>query len=128
LLGFGDMLYLAPGSGIPIRIHGAKVCDDEVHRVVNFLRQTGKPNYVLDLASQTLPTSLGDNDNDEPEPLFNEAKEFVRKYKRPTISSLQRHFKIGFNRAARLMETLEAHGIVSEMQTNGLREVNIEKE
>ena len=127
LLGDGDMLYLPPGSGIPIRIHGAFVSDDEVHAVVKALKETGqKPEYINDLEiKSSLFGGLNDSfDNDgEQDPLYDEAIFVVTKSRKASISNLQRRLKIGYNRAARLIEDMESAGVVSAMQSNGGREV-----
>ncbi len=128
LLGHGDMLYLAPGTGVPERIHGAFVSDEEVHTVVKALKQLGEPDYVDDIISSGALSgfsgSLGFDDNDgEQDDLYDQAVQIVSESKRASISHLQRRLKIGYNRAARLIETMEAAGIVSSMQSNGAREV-----
>lgn len=130
LLGHGDMLYLAPGSGIPIRIHGAFVSDDEVHSVVKALKQLGEPDYAQDILggsgfqSGSYGGGFGEDglDNEEDE-LYEQAVQIVRESRKASISHLQRRLKIGYNRAARLVETMEYRGIVSPMQANGNREV-----
>ncbi len=130
LLGHGDMLYLPPGSGLPVRVHGAFVSDDEVHRVVADWQRRGQPDYIdglLEEGSQidaiTGAPSSGDDDNGEGDELYDEAVRFVTQSRRASISSVQRKLRIGYNRAARLIETMEAAGVVSEMGTNGSREV-----
>ncbi|MFK8020047.1 MAG: DNA translocase FtsK [Pseudomonadales bacterium] len=130
LLGHGDMLYLPPGSGVPVRVHGAFVEDDEVHRVVEDWKKRGTPNYIDGLldegsaAEDSMPgmggTSGGD---DESDPLYDEAVEFVTHTRKASISSVQRKLRIGYNRAARMIETMEAAGVVTEMGNNGAREV-----
>ncbi len=131
LLGHGDMLYLPPGSGVPNRVHGAFVSDDEVHRVVSDWKKRGQPLYIeglLDEGSSTpvtageLQASNGDDD-DESDALYDEAVHYVTKSRRASISSVQRKLRIGYNRAARLIEAMEASGVVSEMGSNGQREV-----
>jgi S-DNA-T family DNA segregation ATPase FtsK/SpoIIIE len=131
LLGHGDMLYLPPGSGVPNRVHGAFVADDEVHRVVSDWKRRGEPLYIdglLDEGSSTpvtageLQASTGDED-DENDALYDEAVHYVTKSRRASISSVQRKLRIGYNRAARLIEAMEAAGVVSEMGSNGQREV-----
>ncbi len=127
LLGYGDMLYLAPGAGIPKRVHGAFVSDDEVHAVVKALKSTNQtPNYIEDLnTSCTSSWSSMDlfDDEAEQDPLYDEAVYIVTKSRRASVSNLQRRLKIGYNRAARLIEDMETAGIVSAMQSNGAREV-----
>jgi S-DNA-T family DNA segregation ATPase FtsK/SpoIIIE len=127
LLGHGDMLYLPPGSGVPTRVHGAFVSDEEVHRVVDDWKQRAGPNYREDVLTGgedepfvAIDTGNGD---DESDPLYDEAVGFVLESRRASISSVQRKLRIGYNRAARLIETMEAAGVVSEMGTNGSREV-----
>lgn len=128
LLGHGDMLYLAPGTGVPIRVHGAFVADQEVHHVVNALKQSGTPEYMLDLtqASLEIPdpnTEFGDNNWGEKDALYDQAVQIVLETRRASISSIQRRLKIGYNRAARLMEDMEKAGLVSAMENNGNREI-----
>ena len=128
LLGHGDMLYLPPGSGLPVRVHGAFVDDDEVHRVVSAWKARGAPVYIDDVLNgaegENLPgvPSLTDDDN-EADTLFDEAVAFVTEGRRVSISSVQRKLKIGYNRAANLVEAMEASGIVSSAGHNGAREV-----
>ncbi len=129
LLGHGDMLYLPPGSGLPVRVHGAFVDDDEVHRVVNAWKERGEPVYVDDVLNgaegESLPgvPSLSDGGDSEGDSLFDEAVAFVTEGRRVSISSVQRKFKIGYNRAANLVEAMEASGVVSSAGNNGAREV-----
>lgn len=128
LLGHGDMLYLAPGTGVPIRVHGAFVADQEVHHVVNALKQSGTPEYMLDLTQTSLETSdpnaeFGDNNWGEKDALYDQAVQIVLETRRASISSIQRRLKIGYNRAARLMEDMEKAGLVSAMENNGNREI-----
>ncbi len=130
LLGHGDMLYLPPGSGLPVRVHGAFVDDDEVHRVVSAWKARGEPVYVDDVLNgaegENLPgvPSLSDGGGDsEGDALFDEAVAFVTEGRRVSISSVQRKFKIGYNRAANLVEAMEASGVVSAAGHNGAREV-----
>jgi S-DNA-T family DNA segregation ATPase FtsK/SpoIIIE len=132
LLGMGDMLYLPSGSGLPVRVHGAFVSDEEVHRVVNKLKEQGEPNYVEGLLEGGL---AGDGENTmdgspgtgagagESDPLYDQAVEVVIKHKRASISLVQRHLRIGYNRAARLLEQMEQSGMVSTMASNGNREI-----
>ncbi|GIK26755.1 MAG: DNA translocase FtsK [Betaproteobacteria bacterium] len=128
LLGQGDMLYLAPGSGVPVRVHGAFVADSEVHAVVDYLKKTGQPEYVegiLDAPGGEEGEGLaGEGGPDgEADPLYDQAVEVVLKTRRPSISLVQRHLRIGYNRAARLIEQMERSGLVSPMGANGNREV-----
>ncbi len=127
LLGNGDMLYLPPGSGIPHRLHGAFVDDDEVHRVVAFLKETGEPDYI-DVALQEEFDEGGGfapdgSDVEDSDPLFDEAVRFVTESRRASISAVQRRLKIGYNRAARMIEEMERIGLVSPAESNGNREV-----
>jgi len=125
LLGMGDMLYLPPGHGVPTRVHGAFVSDDEVHRVTAFLRELAPPNYdesVLYQAEDTEDSEV-ESGNAEADPLYDEAVAIVMRTRRASISSVQRHLRIGYNRAARLIEAMEAAGIVSPMQSNGNRDL-----
>ncbi len=125
LLGQGDMLYLPPGHGLPTRVHGAFVSDDEVHRVCSWLKELGPPRYdesVLENPDDEEEQD-GDDSDAEADPLFDEAVAYVLKSRRASISSVQRQLRIGYNRAARLIEAMEKAGLVSPMQTNGNREV-----
>ena len=134
LLGQGDMLYLAPGTGYPTRVHGAFVSDDEVHRVVEHLKATGAPEYVEDI----LNGAAGDDEEGggdgegggdaEADPLYDQAVDIVLKNKRASISLVQRHLRIGYNRSARLIEAMEKAGLVSSMDGRGGREVLARKE
>ncbi|MCL6618997.1 MAG: DNA translocase FtsK 4TM domain-containing protein [Thermomonas hydrothermalis] len=135
LLGNGDMLYLPPGTAMPERVHGAFVSDEEVHRVVEFLKQSGGPDYIQGVLeeAQTLydGTSVGANglpevavsDDPEADPLYDQAVQIVTETRRASISGVQRRLKIGYNRAARLIEAMEAAGIVSPPEHNGDRRV-----
>lgn len=130
LLGQGDMLYLPPGSGYPQRIHGAFVADHEVHRVVEYLKEHGEPNYIEDILKIDDDESDTGNSLDikkpaegEADPLYDEAVAIVVKTRRASISLVQRNLRIGYNRAARLIEEMERTGLVSSMQSNGNREV-----
>lgn len=128
LLGHGDMLFLPPGSGYPQRVHGAFVSDAEVHRVVEHLKQFGEPEYeeaiLAGVPAEGASTDLlGDSQDVEADPLYDEAVAFVVRTRRASISSVQRQFRVGYNRAARLVEQMEAAGIVSSVATNGSREV-----
>jgi S-DNA-T family DNA segregation ATPase FtsK/SpoIIIE len=130
LLGQGDMLYLPPGSGYPQRVHGAFVADQEVHRVVDYLKEQGEPRYVegvLNSIEEENGTgdggSLNGSESGEADPLYDEAVAVVLRSRRASISLVQRHLRIGYNRAARLIEDMERAGLVSAMQSNGNREV-----
>lgn len=132
LLGHGDMLYLPAGSGMPTRVHGAFVDDDEVHRVVDDWKRRGEPEYVDEILSGGVTAdalvgleadgSEGGGDAEQ-DALYDEAVQFVTESRRASISAVQRRFKIGYNRAARLVEAMEMAGVVSSMGTNGAREV-----
>ena len=129
LLGQGDMLYMPPGTGYPVRIHGAFVSDQEVHKVVNYLKAQGEPNYIEGILSNEAEEGGADfgglpsSTNSEVDPLYDEAVAIVLKTRRASISAVQRQLRIGYNRAARLIEDMERAGLVSAMQTNGNREV-----
>ena len=127
LLGQGDMLYLPPGTGYPQRVHGAFVSDQEVHRVVEYLKAQGEPQYI-DGVLNSLEDSGDSGDagptlDAEADPLYDQAVDIVVKSRRASISLVQRNLRIGYNRAARLVEQMEAAGIVTAMQSNGNREV-----
>lgn len=126
LLGQGDMLYLPPGTGYPQRVHGAFVSDQEVHRIAEYLKSQGEPQYIIDLDSLEESSEEGGASaslDAEADPLYDQAVEIVLKNRRASISLVQRHLRIGYNRAARLVEQMEAAGLVSPMQSNGNREV-----
>jgi S-DNA-T family DNA segregation ATPase FtsK/SpoIIIE len=133
LLGNGDMLYLAPGGGVPIRVHGAYVSDEEVHEIVNYLRAKSGPSYSEEILSDPLESTAGaaqgdwlsaaDTDSGEKDELYDQAVEMVMKARRVSVSSVQRRFKIGYNRAARIVDSMQEAGIVSAMESNGTREV-----
>ncbi|MFG6175747.1 DNA translocase FtsK 4TM domain-containing protein [Halomonas sp. THAF12] len=133
LLGHGDMLYLPAGSGMPTRVHGAFVDDDEVHRVVEDWKRRGEPEYIDEILSGGVSADAlagleaegggGGDDDAEQDALYDEAVVFVTESRRASISAVQRRFKIGYNRAARLVEAMEMAGVVSTMGTNGAREV-----
>ena len=128
LLGMGDMLYLAPGSNHTVRVHGAFASDDDVHAVVNDWKARGRPNYIEAItkseqgAESLLPGEKSDSE-EELDQLFDQVVEFVTTSRRGSVSGVQRQFRIGYNRAARIVEQLEAHGIVSTPGHNGNREV-----
>jgi S-DNA-T family DNA segregation ATPase FtsK/SpoIIIE len=129
LLGMGDMLYMPSGTGLPIRVHGAFVSDDEVHRVVSYLKTQGEPNYIEGI----LEGGVLDGDGDGPaldggpggeaDPMYDQAVAIVLQHRRASISLVQRHLRIGYNRAARLLEQMEKSGLVSSMATNGNRDI-----
>ena len=134
LLGQGDMLFLTPGTGLPLRIHGAFVSDGEVNKVVSFLKKSGKPSYDDSILTGEAEISngggsaglvgldgeAGEGEND---PLYDEALKIVTETRRASISGVQRRLRIGYNRAARLIEEMEKSGVVGPMQSNGNREV-----
>jgi S-DNA-T family DNA segregation ATPase FtsK/SpoIIIE len=134
LLGMGDMLYLAPGTGFPVRVHGAFVSDEEVHRVVEQLKASGEANYIEGILEGGLVDGDGAGDSlgggagiggggGEADPLYDQAVEVVVKNRRASISLVQRHLRIGYNRAARLLEDMEKAGLVSAMSGNGNRDI-----
>ena len=131
LLGQGDMLYLSPGSGVPIRVHGAFVSDDEVHRVVEYLKTQGEPNYIEGILEGGVLDGDGGNDTNaeggggdaEADPMYDQAVAVVLQNRKASISLVQRHLRIGYNRAARLLEQMEQSGLVSSMSTNGNRDI-----
>jgi len=124
LLGHGDMLYLPPGAGVPIRVHGAYVADEEVHRVVAAWRSAGQPAYVSDITNEASESgSSGEGSSGEEDPLYDDAVRIVTESRRASISLVQRRLRIGYNRAARMMEVMEAAGVVSSMDNSGSREV-----
>ncbi len=127
LLGMGDMLYMPSGTGLPIRVHGAFVSDDEVHRVVSYLKSQGEPNYIEGVLEGGTADGegdlLGEGSADEKDPMYDQAVEVVLKNRKASISLVQRHLKIGYNRAARLVEDMEKAGLVSSMSTSGQRDI-----
>ncbi len=128
LLGHGDMLYLPPGGNIPQRVHGAFVDDHEVHHVAEFLKAQGRPDYIVDVLREPLESLPGIDpeprgDTEDTDPLFDEAVQIVVESRRASISGVQRRLKIGYNRAARMIEEMERIGIVGPAETNGNREV-----
>jgi S-DNA-T family DNA segregation ATPase FtsK/SpoIIIE len=130
LLGQGDMLYLPPGTGHPQRVHGAFVGDEEVHNVVDYLKSRAQPQYIegiLDNPDELEDELEGlDQADAESDPLYDQAVEIVMRSRRASISLVQRHLRIGYNRAARLIEQMERAGLVSAMATNGNREVLVQ--
>jgi S-DNA-T family DNA segregation ATPase FtsK/SpoIIIE len=126
LLGHGDMLYLAPGTGAPLRVHGAFVDDDEVHRVAEDWRQRGAPNYIESITQMSIDIIDGGSETgeaaEEMDPLYDQVVEFVLQSRKASISSVQRRFKIGYNRSARLIEEMERVGILGPLE-GGVREV-----
>ncbi|VVC76151.1 DNA translocase FtsK [Aquicella siphonis] len=124
LLGHGDMLYLPPGAGVPIRVHGAYVADEEVHRVVAAWRSCGEPEYLYEVTDEAGETGGGEGQGaGEADPLYDEAVRIVTESRRASISLVQRRLRIGYNRAARIMEEMESAGVVSTMDNSGAREV-----
>ncbi|MCI0653471.1 MAG: DUF87 domain-containing protein, partial [Methylococcaceae bacterium] len=126
LLGNGDMLFQPAGSNIPIRAHGAFVDDHEVHRVVEFLKSTGEAVYLDEITREFDESGHSGGAEEQPaesDPLYDEAVRFITESRRASISSVQRKFKIGYNRAARIIEDMERAGVVSAAETNGSREV-----
>ncbi|MGQ4275858.1 DNA translocase FtsK [Pseudidiomarina sp. E22-M8] len=129
LLGQGDMLYLPPGSGVPTRVHGAFIDDHEVHAVVADWKRRGKPNYLEEILSgdqnedALLPGESAGDDDAESDPLYDEAVAFITETQRVSVSSVQRKFRIGYNRAARIVEQMELSGVVSSAASNGQRDV-----
>jgi DNA segregation ATPase FtsK/SpoIIIE, S-DNA-T family len=134
LLGMGDMLYMPSGTGLPIRVHGAFVSDEEVHRVVSYLKSQGEPNYIEGIlqggtldgdgaGGDVLSSDTGLMGSGEADTLYDQAVEVVLQHRRASISLVQRHLRIGYNRAARLLEQMEKSGVVSSMATNGNRDI-----
>jgi S-DNA-T family DNA segregation ATPase FtsK/SpoIIIE len=128
LLGQGDMLYLPPGSGYPQRVHGAFVSDQEVHRVIQHIKSLGEPQYIDGVLNSLDEGESGEDGSStmvdaEADPLYDQAVDIVVKSRRASISLVQRNLRIGYNRAARLVEQMEKAGIVTPMQSNGNREV-----
>jgi S-DNA-T family DNA segregation ATPase FtsK/SpoIIIE len=132
LLGHGDMLYLPPGTSVPIRVHGAFVADNEVHSVVRHLKKSAQPRYIDEiLEGPTSPTPgltgidqpAVDSADAEQDPLYDQAVQVVMETRKASISGVQRRLKIGYNRAARMVESMEAAGLVGPLQPNGTREI-----
>jgi DNA segregation ATPase FtsK/SpoIIIE, S-DNA-T family len=133
LLGMGDMLYMPSGTGLPVRVHGAFVSDEEVHRVVEQLKSQGEPNYIEGiLEGGTLEGEGGEGGAEgggdaESDPMYDQAVAIVLQHRKASISLVQRHLRIGYNRAARLLEQMEQSGLISAMSTNGSREILLPK-
>jgi DNA segregation ATPase FtsK/SpoIIIE, S-DNA-T family len=136
LLGQGDMLYLTPGAGVPVRVHGAFVSDDEVHRVVEYLKSQGEPNYIEGILEGGTLEGEGDGGlqgigggavDGESDAMYDQAVAVVLQHRKASISLVQRHLRIGYNRAARLLEQMEKSGLVGAMATNGSRELIVPK-
>ena len=133
LLGHGDMLYLPPGISVPTRVHGAFVADHEVHAVVRSLKKGGAPRYIDEILQAPLSPTLGltgletmlpgDVADAEQDPLYDQAVQIVIETRKASISGVQRRLKIGYNRAARMVETMEQAGMVGPLQANGTREI-----
>jgi S-DNA-T family DNA segregation ATPase FtsK/SpoIIIE len=132
LLGHGDMLYLPPGTSLPVRVHGAFVDDNEVHAVVRQLKKSGAPRYmdeILEGPTGPTPGLVGidkmpaDSADAEEDPLYDQAVQIVLDTRKASISGVQRRLKIGYNRAARMVESMEAAGLVGPLQSNGTREI-----
>jgi S-DNA-T family DNA segregation ATPase FtsK/SpoIIIE len=134
LLGMGDMLYMASGTGLPVRVHGAFVSDDEVHRVVHYLKSQGEPNYIEGIleggvldgegAASEAAAGAGGGEGDA---LYDQAVAIVLQHRKASISLVQRHLRIGYNRAARLLEQMEQSGLVTAMGHNGNRDLIVPK-
>ncbi len=134
LLGSGDMLYLPPGTVVPVRIHGAFVSDDEVHKVAADLKRRGKPKYIDEILDGSVANNIpgidsvtNADEDGEQDPIYDQAAQCVIETQRVSISSIQRRFKIGYNRAARIVEAMEIAGLVSPMENNGNRQVLVKK-
>ena len=135
LLGMGDMLYMPSGTGLPVRVHGAFVSDDEVHRVVEYLKSQGDPNYIEGILEGGVLEGDGDaagltapgGGDAEADPMYDQAVAIVLQHRKASISLVQRHLRIGYNRAARLLEQMEKSGLVGALATNGSRELIVPK-
>jgi len=131
LLGMGDMLYMPSGTGYPMRVHGAFVSDEEVHRVVAYLKAQGEPNYIdgvleggtVDGEGGDLGGDLSEAGGSDKDPMYDQAVEIVLKNRKASISLVQRHLKIGYNRSARMLEEMEKSGLISAMSGSGQREI-----
>jgi DNA segregation ATPase FtsK/SpoIIIE, S-DNA-T family len=133
LLGMGDMLYMPSGTGLPIRVHGAFVSDDEVHRVVEYIKSQGEPNYIEGILEGGVLDDMGGEApapgeaSGEQDPMYDQAVAIVLQHRKASISLVQRHLRIGYNRAARLLEQMENSGLVGSLQANGSRELIVPK-
>ncbi len=133
LLGMGDMLYMPSGTGLPIRVHGAFVSDDEVHRVVEYIKSQGEPNYIEGILEGGVLDDMGGEaptpgeSNGEADPMYDQAVAIVLQHRKASISLVQRHLRIGYNRAARLLEQMEKSGLVGALASNGSRELIVPK-
>jgi len=133
LLGMGDMLYMPSGTGLPIRVHGAFVSDDEVHRVVEYIKSQGEPNYIEGILEGGVLDDMGGEapapgeSSGEADPMYDQAVAIVLQHRKASISLVQRHLRIGYNRAARLLEQMEKSGLVGALAANGSRELIIPK-
>jgi S-DNA-T family DNA segregation ATPase FtsK/SpoIIIE len=131
LLGQGDMLYLTPGGGLPVRVHGAFVSDEEVHRVVEYIKSQGEPNYIegileggtLDGDGEAAGGGGAGGGDGEADPMYDQAVAIVLQHKKASISLVQRHLRIGYNRSARLLEQMEKSGLVSALSPSGNRDL-----
>ncbi len=128
LLGHGDMLYMAPGTGVPVRIHGAFVADHEVHKVVEHIKRGSSPDYLEEILHDNSESAVGGGDGgvdggEEMDALYDQAVRIVTESRRASISGVQRRLKIGYNRAARMIEEMERTGVVGPLESNGNREV-----
>lgn len=133
LLGMGDMLYMPSGTGLPIRVHGAFVSDDEVHRVVEYIKSQGEPNYIEGILEGGVLDDMGGEapasgeSSGEQDPMYDQAVAIVLQHRKASISLVQRHLRIGYNRAARLLEQMEKSGLVGALASNGSRELIVPK-
>ncbi|NCT83818.1 MAG: DNA translocase FtsK [Comamonadaceae bacterium] len=133
LLGMGDMLYMPSGTGLPIRVHGAFVSDDEVHRVVEYIKSQGEPNYIEGILEGGVLDDMGGEapapgeSAGEADPMYDQAVAIVLQHRKASISLVQRHLRIGYNRAARLLEQMEKSGLVGALASNGSRELIVPK-
>ncbi|MEE9477230.1 MAG: DNA translocase FtsK, partial [Roseateles sp.] len=133
LLGMGDMLYMPSGTGLPIRVHGAFVSDDEVHRVVEYIKSQGEPNYIDGILEGGVLDEVGGEapapgeSSGEADPMYDQAVAIVLQHRKASISLVQRHLRIGYNRAARLLEQMEKSGLVGALAANGSRELIVPK-
>jgi S-DNA-T family DNA segregation ATPase FtsK/SpoIIIE len=132
LLGMGDMLYMPSGTGLPVRVHGAFVSDDEVHRVVSYLKAQGEPNYIEGVleggtvdgeGGAASAGEGGENPGGEKDPMFDQAVDVVLKNRKASISLVQRHLQIGYNRSARMLDDMEKAGLISPMNGRGQRDI-----